>query len=224
MGKLNIVATPIGNLKDITIRALEVLADVDFIICEDTRVTSKLLNHYDITTRLISFNARMEEKKLDVILDRIARGENCALVSDAGTPCISDPGVRIVNEAHKRGIEVVGIPGPSAVTHALSISGLPTDSFIFEGFIPQKKGRQKKLKELAAENRSIVLYESVYRINKLLDELTEYMPDRIVAVCKELTKRFEQVWRGKPADFRKDFSESEIKGEFVVIISPPSWK
>ncbi len=223
MGILNIVATPIGNLQDITIRALETLRESDFIICEDTRVTSVLLKNYDISNELISFNARMEEKKISGIIDRILAGATCSLVSDAGTPCISDPGVRLVNEAHKHGIAVVGIPGPSAVIQALSIAGLPTDSFIFDGFLPQKKGRQKKLQMLSNEVRTIVLYESVYRIKKLMSELESYMPERIIAVCRELTKKFEQVWRGKPADFEKNFSESQIKGEFVIIIAPKSW-
>ena len=170
-GKLYIVSTPIGNLKDITLRALETLEAVDFILCEDTRITSRLLNHYNISKKLISFNAVSEKKKIPNVIDKIKSGDNCALVSDAGTPAISDPGVRLVSEAIKEQIDVVPIPGTSAVITALIISGLPTDSFIFEGFLPQKKGRQKKLKELAEEKRTIILYESTYRIKKLVDEL-----------------------------------------------------
>ncbi|MBU1096578.1 MAG: 16S rRNA (cytidine(1402)-2'-O)-methyltransferase [Bacteroidetes bacterium] len=223
MSALFVVATPIGNLRDITLRALDILKEVDFIICEDTRVTSVLLKHYDIHKELISFNARTEEKKIEFIISRLANGETCALVSDAGTPCISDPGVRLVNAVHKKQIEIVGIPGASGVILALSIAGLPTDSFLFEGFLPQKKGRQKKLGEISTEDRTVVLYESVYRINKLMNELNSIMPDRLVVVCKELTKKFEQVWRGKPNEFRDTFNENNIKGEFVILIAPSSW-
>ena len=191
-GKLFIVSTPIGNLKDITLRALEILKDVDFIACEDTRVTSYLLKHFDIKKKLTSLNAVNENRKAAQICERILNGENCALVSDAGTPSISDPGVRLLSLAIKKNIPVVPIPGITALITALSISGLPTDSFVFEGFLPQKKGRQKKLKQLADEERTIVLYESTYRIEKLLNELNEYMPDRSIAVCRELTKKFEE--------------------------------
>jgi 16S rRNA (cytidine1402-2'-O)-methyltransferase len=176
---LYVVATPIGNLKDITLRALEILNEVDFILCEDTRTSGNLLKNYNIKKELVSFNARMEEKKIDAVIKRIKLGDSCALISDAGTPAISDPGVRLVNEAKKNGIDIVGIPGANAAILALSIAGLPTDSFVFEGFLPQKKGRQKLLKNLAEEERTIVLYESMYRIEKLIIELNEYMPSRI---------------------------------------------
>jgi len=222
-GKLFIVSTPIGNLKDITLRALETLEAVDFILCEDTRITSRLLNHYNISKKLISFNAVSERKKIPNVIDRIKSGDNCALVSDAGTPAISDPGVRLVSEAIKEQIDVVPIPGTSAVITALTISGLPTDSFIFEGFLPQKKGRQKKLKDLAEEKRTIILYESTYRIKKLVDELNEYMPKRYVVVCRELTKKFEETWRGFPNEIKEVIDEKISKGEFVVVISPKDW-
>ena len=222
-GKLYIVSTPIGNLKDITLRALETLEAVDFILCEDTRITSRLLNHYNISKKLISFNAVSEKKKIPNVIDRIKSGDNCALVSDAGTPAISDPGVRLVSEAIKEQIDVVPIPGTSAVITALTISGLPTDSFIFEGFLPQKKGRQKKLKDLAEEKRTIILYESTYRIKKLVDELNEYMPKRYVVVCRELTKKFEETWRGFPNEIKDVIDEKISKGEFVVVISPKDW-
>lgn len=223
-GKLYIVATPIGNLEDITIRALNTLKEVDFIACEDTRVTKVLINKYEIKKELFSLNAQSENRKLGFIIERIKKGENCALVSDAGTPTISDPGVRLVNEAIKNEIKVVGIPGANAAILALSISGLPTDSFVYEGFLPQKKGRQKKLKQLAEEERTIVLYESVYRIEKLLNELNEYMPERFVVIQRELTKKFEESWRGKPDEILAQFSEFTLKGEFVIVISPFSWK
>ncbi len=222
-GKLYIVATPIGNLSDITFRAVNTLEEVNVIICEDTRVTNKLLNHLNIKKELISCNARTEIKKRDYIIKRLKSGNNCALVSDAGTPGISDPGVRLINESLKNNIEVVGVPGANAAILALSISGLPTDSFVFEGFIPQKKGRQKKLKELSGEKRTIVIYESTYRINKLLKELVEYMPDRFIVVCRELTKKFEEFWRGYPKELLDEIESKTIKGEFVVIISPINW-
>jgi 16S rRNA (cytidine1402-2'-O)-methyltransferase len=221
---LYIVSTPIGNLKDITLRALEILKEVDFIACEDTRVTGFLLNHYEIKKELVSVNANNESKKTDYILERITAGESCALVSDAGTPAISDPGIRLISAAIKMDINVVAVPGPSAVTAALTLSGLPTDAFIFEGFIPQKKGRQKKLQELSEEKRTIVIYESTYRIEKLLNELNEYMPDRIIVVCREITKKFEEVWRGYPVDILNTLNEKTIKGEFVIVIAPPGWK
>jgi len=221
---LYIVSTPIGNLKDITLRALEILREVDFIACEDTRVTGFLLNHYEIKKELVSVNANNESKKTDYILERITAGESCALVSDAGTPAISDPGIRLISAAIKMDINVVAVPGPSAVTAALTLSGLPTDAFIFEGFIPQKKGRQKKLQELSEEKRTIVIYESTYRIEKLLNELNEYMPDRIIVVCREITKKFEEVWRGYPVDILNTLNEKTIKGEFVIVIAPPGWK
>lgn len=223
MSQLFIVATPIGNLKDITIRALEILKEVDFIACEDTRNTGFLLSSYEIKKELFVLNAANENNKINLVLDRIKKGETCALVTDAGTPCISDPGIRLVNAAVKEEIEIVGIPGANAAILALSIAGLPTDSFVFEGFIPQKKGRQKKLKELSEEKRTIVIYESTYRIKKLLEELNEYMPNREVAVCRELTKKFEEVWRGIPSNILENFDEKISKGEFVVIIAPLDW-
>ena len=223
-GKLYIISTPIGNLKDITLRALETLEAADFILCEDTRITSRLLNHYNISKKLISFNAVSEKKKIPNVIVRIKSGDNCALVSDAGTPAISDPGVRLISEAIKEQIDVVPVPGTSAVITALTISGLPTDSFIFEGFLPQKKGRQKKLKELAEEKRTIILYESTYRIKKLVDELAEYLPDRYIVVCRELTKKFEETWRGYPNEIKEVLDEKISKGEFVIVVAPNGWK
>jgi 16S rRNA (cytidine1402-2'-O)-methyltransferase len=222
--KLYIVSTPIGNLKDITLRAVDTLREVNLIACEDTRTTSILLNHYEIKKELISLNAVNETHRIENILGRIDAGDSCALVSDAGTPGISDPGVRLISAAIDRGIEVVPIPGVSALITALTISGLPTNSFVFEGFIPQKKGRQKKLKELSEEERTIVVYESTYRIEKLLNELNEYMPERLIVVCRELTKKFEETWRGTPAEILSSFGEKVTKGEFVVVIAPKEWK
>lgn len=222
--KLFIVSTPIGNLKDITFRAIEILKEVSLIACEDTRVASILLNHYEIKKELISLNAVNETHRIENILRRIESGDSCALISDAGTPGISDPGVRLISAAIERGIDVVPIPGPSALITALTISGLPTNSFVFEGFIPQKKGRQKKLDQLSQEERTIVLYESTYRIEKLLNELNEHMPERLVVVCRELTKKFEETWRGTPSEILASFGEKVSKGEFVVVIAPKEWK
>lgn len=222
-GKLFIIATPIGNLKDITLRALETLKEVDFVVCEDTRVTGFLLKEYEISKELFSFNAQSEERKIPAVLERIKNGQNAALVSDAGTPTISDPGIRLVSAAIEEEIEVVSIPGANAAIAALSIAGLPTDSFLFEGFLPQKKGRQKKLKELSEINKTIVLYESTYRIEKLLNELNEYMPKRVVVVCRELTKKFEETWRGTPQELLEDLHNKITKGEFVVLVGPMGW-
>lgn len=223
-GKLYIVSTPIGNLSDMTFRAVSTLKEVDVIACEDTRVTSNLLKHYQIEKKLISLNAFNESGRIKTLIDRLLSGESLALVSDSGTPTISDPGGRLISEVIKNRIEVVSIPGASALIAALSISGLPTDSFVFEGFLPQKKGRQKKLSQLAEEERTIVLYESVYRIEKLIDELNNYMPDRFIVVCRELTKKFEECWRGFPADILSALSTKTIKGEFVVLIAPAKWE
>ncbi len=222
--KLYIVSTPIGNLKDITLRAIEILKDVDFILCEDTRTSSNLLNHFEIKKELISFNAFNEKNKIEFVVNRMLSNQTAALISDAGTPLISDPGVRLVSSCIKNGIEIIPIPGASALIAALSMSGLPTDSFVFEGFIPQKKGRQTKLKELAEEKRTVVLYESTYRIEKLLNELNEYLPERFVVVCREITKKFEESWRGFPKELLDSFPERISKGEFVVVIAPKDWK
>ncbi len=223
-GKLFVVASPIGNLADMTRRAVEILSEVDYVLCEDTRVSKKLLERYGITAKLISFNAQSETKKIQNVIGDLLKGKNVALISDAGTPAISDPGVRLVNEARKNGIDVSGAPGANAAIFALSISGIPTDSFVFEGFLPQKKGRQKKLRELAEEKRTIVLYESPYRIEKLLLELNEYMPERFIALNRELTKKFEEVIRGKAGKILESVQAVKSKGEFVVIIAPKNWE
>lgn len=222
--KLYIVSTPIGNLKDITLRALEILKEADFILCEDTRTSGNLLNHYEIKKELISLNAFNEKNKINYLIERILSNQTAALISDAGTPLISDPGSRLVSACIKNGIEIVAVPGASAVLSALVLSGLPTDSFVFEGFIPQKKGRQSKLKELAEEKRTIVIYESMYRVEKLIKELNEYLPDRFVVVCREITKKFEETWRGFPADLLNDLPSKTIKGEFVLVIAPIGWR
>ncbi len=222
--KLYIVSTPIGNLKDITLRALDTLKEVDFIACEDTRVTGILLKHYEITKEMTSLNAVNEHSKINYILDSILSGKSCALVSDAGTPGISDPGNRMISAAIEKGIDVVPVPGVSASIAALTISGLPSNSFVYEGFIPQKKGRQKRLSLLSDEERTIIIYESVHRIEKLLKELDQYMPERLIVVCRELTKKFEECWRGNASSILNSLSTKTIKGEFVIVIAPKKWK
>ena len=222
--KLYIVSTPIGNLKDITLRAIETLKEVDFVLCEDTRTSGNLLNHLEIKKELFSLNAFNEKNKIEHVINRILSNQTAALISDAGTPLISDPGVRLVSACIDKGIEIIPIPGAVALIAALSMSGLPTDAFIFEGFLPQKKGRQTKLKELVEENRTIILYESMYRIEKLLKELSEYLPKRYIVVCREITKKFEETWRGFPKDLVESFQEKISKGEFVVVIAPKDWK
>ncbi|GIK23292.1 MAG: 16S rRNA (cytidine(1402)-2'-O)-methyltransferase [Ignavibacterium sp.] len=222
--KLYIVSTPIGNLKDITLRALETLKEVDFILCEDTRVSVNLLNHYGISKDLISLNAVNESHKIQSIITKLKSNKTGALISDAGTPLISDPGARLVSACLENEIEIIPIPGASAILSALCMSGLPTDSFVFDGFLPQKKGRQTKLKQLALEERTIILYESTYRIEKLINELNEFMPERYIVVCREITKKFEETWRGFPKDILHNFSDKVVKGEFVVVIAPLNWK
>ncbi len=223
-GKLFVVATPIGNISDFSERAVKTLSNVDYILCEDTRVSKKVLAHYGVANRLVSFNARTEARKIEEIITDLISGKQVALISDAGTPTISDPGVRLVNEAHKNNIPVTGVPGANAAILALSVSGIPTNSFVFEGFLPQKKGRQKKLKELALEKRTIALYESPFRIEKLLKELNEYMPQRFIAINRELTKKFEETIRGTASELYAKIDEINLKGEFVIIIAPLDWE
>jgi 16S rRNA (cytidine1402-2'-O)-methyltransferase len=215
MGKLFVVSTPIGNLSDITFRALETLKSVDIIACEDTRHTLQLLNHFEIKRPLISYHQHSKNDKVEQIIDSILEGKNVAVVTDAGTPGISDPGEVLVKAAIGSGIEVVPIPGVSAAVTALSISGIRSDEFVFVGFLPHKKGRQTKLKEVALEKRTIILYESPFRIHKLLNELLEFCGDREVAICRELTKKFEEIYRGKISEIPSSVKE---KGEFVVVM------
>jgi len=217
MGKLYIVSTPIGNLGDITLRALETLKGVDAIACEDTRHTLQLLNHFEIKKPLISYHQHSKDSKIEQIISSILEGQDIAIVTDAGTPGISDPGEFLIQKAIESEIEVVPIPGVSAAITALSVSGLNTDEFVFIGFLPHKKGRQTKLREIAEEKRTIILYESPFRIIKLLNELLEFAGDREVSVSRELTKKFEQTCRGNISEVLPQIKE---KGEFVVILGP----
>ena len=220
---LHIVATPIGNMEDITLRALKVLADVDVIAAEDTRHTRALLSHHGIDTALLALHEHNEEKAAQTILVRLQEGQSVALVSDAGTPLLSDPGYRLVRLVAGYDIPVVAIPGPSAITAALSISGLATDRFAFEGFVPQKSSaRLTWLKSLCDERRTLVLFESSHRIEvSLLDMMTAFGEFRPAAICREMTKQFETVLRGTLAELLQQVKadSNQRKGEFVVVIS-----
>lgn len=225
MSTLYIVATPIGNLKDISERAAEVLESVAYIACEDTRTSGNLLNHLNIDTATFAFHQHNEHQKVEHLINILDARQDVALISDAGMPGISDPGFLAVRAAHQAGHKVSVIPGPDAATTALVASGLPCDKYVFEGFLPQKKGRQKRIKQLVEEERSVVLYESPYRLQKLLKELRKYMDDRrMVAVCRELTKKFEEVVRGPLKTVADTFGlRDEIKGEIVVIVAPQNY-
>ncbi len=216
---LYIVPTPVGNLEDITLRALRVLKEADLILAEDTRTSSVLLKHYDIHRPLQSYHKFNEHKAVDMLVERLKGGETMALVSDAGTPGISDPGFLLARECVRAGVEVQCLPGATAFVPALVASGLPCDKFVFEGFLPQKKGRMTRLQQLSAEERTIVLYESPYRVVKTLEQLAEVMgPDRQVAVCREISKMHEQTVRGTISEALTHFKEHAPKGEFVIII------
>jgi 16S rRNA (cytidine1402-2'-O)-methyltransferase len=220
-GTLYLVGTPIGNLEDITLRALRTLRECDVVAAEDTRHTAQLLKHYQIERPMISYFRFNEAKRSEEILDRLARGEKVALVTDAGTPGISDPGERVVRAALGGGFRVESVPGACALISALTASGLPTDEFHFIGFLPHKSGqRRNALEKLKQFDGTLALYESPYRVEKLIKELMEVFPDRTVVLARELTKRFEEFIRGTPAELNARLSEHRIKGEFVALISP----
>ena len=215
-----IVPTPVGNLEDMTFRAIKVLKEADLILAEDTRTSSVLLQHFDIRGRLMSHHKFNEHQTAEMIRSRILNGENVALVSDAGTPGISDPGFLLVRTCVEAGIEVETLPGATALIPALVQSGFPCDRFCFEGFLPQKKGRTKRLEELKEESRSIIFYESPFRVVKCLEQLAEvFGEDRKVSVSRELTKKFEQTVRGTIAEVVAHFREHEPKGEFVIVVA-----
>ena len=225
MGTLSVVATPIGNLADITLRALETLKNADVIACEDTRVTAKLLARYEIQKPLVIFHAQSGTHATTRILSLLGEGKHVALVTDAGTPGISDPGsmlVRQVRDRLKGDVHIETLPGPAAVTAALSIAGVPTDEFVFLGFLPHKKGRQTLFAEIAESKRTVVFYESPHRIEKALASLSETLPeDRRVMVFRELTKMYESVIEGSAEEVAEHFAthQGEVRGEFVVIVS-----
>jgi 16S rRNA (cytidine1402-2'-O)-methyltransferase len=221
---LHLVATPIGNLRDITLRALEVLAAADVIACEDTRVTRKLLDHYGITTPLTPYHEHNAAVARPKLLERMVAGEVVALVSDAGTPLISDPGFKLVRAVHEAGQFVSALPGPSATLTALSVAGLPTDRFFFEGFLPAKEGqRRSRIAELAHIQATLVLFETGPRIARTLSDLADGLENREAAICRELTKLHEEVRRGDLPTLARDYVEgAETRGEFVIVIGPPA--
>lgn len=219
MSKLILIPTPIGNLKDITLRAIEALKNVDWILAEDTRVTRKLLNHLEIQKEVFSYHSHNEHKKLDFVIDKIRTSETVGLVSDAGTPGISDPGFLLVRGCIENNIEIECLPGPVAFIPALIQSGFPFDKFVFEGFLPHKKGRVKRLEELKEEERTIIFYESPYRVIKLLEQLRDIFGEhREVSVSREITKMFEETVRGNTSEVIAYFHAKAIKGEFVVVV------
>ena len=220
MSKLYIVPTPIGNLDDITLRAINTLKEADYILAEDTRTTSFLLKHLGIEKKLYSHHKFNEHATSLSVAEAIGEGRTVALVSDAGTPGISDPGFLLVRTCVEAGIEVETLPGATALIPALVQSGFPCDRFCFEGFLPQKKGRTKRLQELANESRSIIFYESPYRVVKCLEQFAEiFGPDRKISVSRELTKKFEQTVRGTIAEVLEHFRAHEPKGEFVIVVA-----
>tara|TARA_B100001029_G_C15041793_1_gene444181 strand:+ start:981 stop:1661 length:681 start_codon:yes stop_codon:yes gene_type:complete len=218
-GILYIVATPIGNLADFSFRAVDILNSVDLIASEDTRHTKKLLKHYNINTSMVSYYEWNEVQRAKELCDQILAGKSIALVTDAGTPCISDPGFRIVRQAQIQNIKVSSIPGPNALITALSISGLPSDKFYFEGFLPKKKGLKTRLLFLSSLDASIILYESPYRIFKTLNLIKKYMGNRFISISRELTKKFEEVETKSINEFIEKYKNKKAKGEFVIIIA-----
>jgi 16S rRNA (cytidine1402-2'-O)-methyltransferase len=219
MAKLIVVPTPVGNLEDMTFRAIRVLKEADLILAEDTRTTGILLKHYEIQNRLQSHHKFNEHKTIEQVTERIKAGENIALVSDAGTPAISDPGFLLVRACVRKGIEVECLPGATAFIPALVVSGLPNDRFCFEGFLPVKKGRQTRIQEIAGEERTTILYESPFRLIKTLTRLSDICgKDRSVSISREISKRFEETVRGNLEEAIRYFSAKEPKGEFVIIL------
>lgn len=217
-GQLFVVGTPIGNLKDITLRAISTLQSVDIILAEDTRNSKKLLDAHKIETKMISYHEHSNDKEIKKIIDLLLEGKDLALISDAGTPTISDPGYGLIRDCIKHDIVIVPIPGVSAITAAMSVSGLPSDSFTFVGFLPQKKGRLKKIELLKNIENTVILFESPYRLEKTLNQLLEHLGNRSVVVGRELTKLYEEVIRGNLTDVIKYFSKSKVKGEIVIMI------
>ena len=218
-GTLYVVGTPIGNLADLTYRAENTLKAVDLIAAEDTRTSRKLLGHYNISTPLVAYHDNNEINQAKKLFDKLKNGDSIAIISDAGTPGISDPGYRIVNLANKENIEVVTIPGPSAVIAALSVSGIPTDHFYFEGFLPPKKGRKTRFELLESLPATVVIFESPQRVIRTLKDIHNYFGNRIISVCRELTKIYEETFLGTVTDADIYFSKSKPKGEFVLLVA-----
>lgn len=219
MGTLYLVPTPVGNLEDMTFRAIKVLKEADLILAEDTRTSGNLLKHFEIKNAMLSYHKFNEHQTVDRVVERLRAGETVAVVSDAGTPGISDPGFLVAREAAKAGVEVITLPGATAFVPALVSSGLPCDKFCFEGFLPQKKGRQTRLNALAEETRTIIFYESPHRVVKTLTQFAEvFGPERPVSVCREISKLHEESVRGTVQEVLQHFTENEPRGEFVIVL------
>ena len=223
-GILYVVGTPIGNLEDLTFRAASILQSVDLIAAEDTRISRRLLTHYNIKTPLIAYHEKNEKSQAEKLIERLIKGENIALISDAGTPCISDPGYRIIHSARKLKMEVFTIPGPSAVTAALSVSGIPTDHYYFEGFLPAKKGRKSRFESLESLTATIVIYESPVRVLRTLNDIERYWGNRVVSICRELTKIYEETFVGMVMDAIQHFETFKPKGEFVIMVAKSAYQ
>lgn len=218
-GKLYIVGTPIGNLADMTFRGVETLKAVDFICAEDTRVTLKLLNHFEIKKSLVSYHEHSTKYVSDGIVERIMNGENCAVVTDAGMPCISDPGEDLVRICAEKGIEIVAVPGPSAAVSALAISGLPTSRFAFEGFLStSKKQRYEHLESVSADRHTLIFYEAPHKLIQTLEDMLEYLGDRRISLCREITKHYEEVIRTTVSGALELYRDKSPKGEYVLIV------
>ncbi len=218
--KLYIVPTPIGNLDDITLRAINTLKSSDLILSEDTRHAKKLLSHYKISTKVKSYHLNNEHKKVNEYVKLMLNGKTISLITDAGTPCISDPGFLLVREAIKNEIKITCLPGPTALIPAIVLSGLSSDAFIFEGFLPRKKGRKSKLKQISHNVMTTIIYESPYRIIKTLSDLSDFLGgDREISVSREISKIYEETFRGSVNDALEHFSDKKIKGEFVICIN-----
>lgn len=212
------VATPIGNLKDITYRAVEVLKKVDLVAAEDTRHSGILFKEYDIKTQQISYYEQNEEKRSSELIEKLLAGQDIALISDAGTPTVSDPGYRLMQKATQNNIDIVPVPGPSSVMTALVASGFPTDRFTFEGFLPKKKGRKTAFEKLEKNPRTIIIFESKYRIIRTLNDIIKYLGDRRVVVGREMTKMHEEFHRGFASQVREYFENHKLRGEFVIVV------
>jgi len=221
---LYLVSTPIGNLEDITLRALRILREVDFIFAEDTRVTGRLLAHYDIKNRMMSYHAHNEAGRIPQIIGYLREGQQVALVTDAGTPGISDPGHKLVKAAIRAQLPIVPVPGATAAITALVASGLPTNRFVFEGFLPRKKGRQTKFRQLAEEPGTIILYESPHRIQKTIEDIVKHLGNRYIIISRELTKKFEEFIRGHAQDVLGIIDKRTLKGEIVLLIAGNDFK
>ena len=225
IGCLYLISTPIGNLKDITLRSIEILKNVDLIAVEDTRRSGKLLKEYDVDTKMISYFEHNEDVRIKEIIEKLKSGFDIALISDAGTPTISDPGYRLVNEVHKNNIKISSLPGPSSVINALAVSGLPTDHFYFEGFLPKKKGRLTRFKFLSSLPATVILFESPFRLIKTLLDIEKFMGQRIVSVCREMTKIHEEIFRGSLWKTINHFkNKKSIKGEIVILIAKAQYE